>query len=196
MSANPGAQQGASGHPKPNFRSLADFLSEFRPISYAVAGLMREGSLYTFTGRTGEGKTSFLVILALAVATGQGRTDRPKVKKGRVAFSTAENPDDLRMRLMVACFVFNIDPRSSTATSSFPTTAFARKRSPSGSRNRRSLHPDHRRYVASVFRRKRLQQHRPRRWTSPGASGPSPQPPDYPSSSSPRIRQNRRATTI
>jgi hypothetical protein len=32
------------------------------------------------------------------------------VKKGRVAFCTAENPDDLRMRFMVACFVLNIDP--------------------------------------------------------------------------------------
>ena len=59
--------------PKPNFRTLADFISEFRPISYAVAGLMREGSLYTLTGRTGEGKTALLVKLALAVATGRAR---------------------------------------------------------------------------------------------------------------------------
>ena len=96
--------------PKPNFRTLCEFISEFRPISYAVAGLMREGSLYTLTGRTGEGKTAFLVILALAVATGRGvELIGRKVKKGRVAFCTAENPDDLRMRLMVACFIFNID---------------------------------------------------------------------------------------
>ncbi len=96
---------------KPNFRTLKDFCTEFRPISYAVASLMREGSLYTFTGRTGEGKTSFLAILALAIATGRGKDlIGRKVKKGRVAFATAENPDDLRMRLMVACFVFKIDP--------------------------------------------------------------------------------------
>ena len=69
-SASPGAQQGAAGHPKPNFRSLAEFLGEFRPISYAVAGLMR--SLYTLTARTGEGKTAFLTILTLAGATGNG----------------------------------------------------------------------------------------------------------------------------
>jgi AAA domain len=111
-SANAGAQQGASGHPKPNFRSLAVFLGEFRPISYAVAGLMRENSLYTLTGRTGEGKTSFLTVLALAGATSEGeKLIGRKMKKGRVAFATAENPDDLRMRLMVACFIFNIDPK-------------------------------------------------------------------------------------
>jgi hypothetical protein len=110
-SANTGAQQGASSHPKPNFRTLAVFLGEFRPISYAVAGLMRENSLYTLTARTGEGKTSFLTILALAGATSDGeRLIGRKMKKGRVAYATAENPDDLRMRLMVACFVFNIDP--------------------------------------------------------------------------------------
>jgi len=105
---NSGAQADAA---KPNFRTLKDFCAEFRPISYAVAGLMREGSLYTFTGRTGEGKTSLLVILALAVATGRGKDlIGRKVKQGRVAFCTAENPDDLRMRLMIACFIFNIDP--------------------------------------------------------------------------------------
>jgi AAA domain-containing protein len=94
---------------KPNFRSLKTFCAEFRPISYAVAGLMREASLYTITGRTGEGKTSFLVPLALALATGRGELIGRKVKKGPVAFCTAENPDDLRMRLMIACFIFNID---------------------------------------------------------------------------------------
>ena len=46
-----------------------------------------------------------------AIATGRGKDlIGRKVKKGRVAFATAENPDDLRMRLMVACFVFKIDP--------------------------------------------------------------------------------------
>jgi hypothetical protein len=77
---------------KPNFRPLAEFCDEFRPISYAVADLMREGSLYTLTGRTGEGKTSWLVMLALAVVTGRGELIGRKVKKGRVAFATAETP--------------------------------------------------------------------------------------------------------
>ena len=94
---------------RPNFRTLKEFCAEFLPISYAVAGLMRDGSLYTLTGRTGEGKTAFLVLLALAIATGRSELIGRRVKKGRVAFATAENPDDLRMRLMVACFVFNID---------------------------------------------------------------------------------------
>lgn len=94
---------------RPKFRPLAEFCAEFRPISYAVAGLMREGSLYTLTGRTGEGKTAWLVLAALAVATGRRELIGRKVKKGRVAFATAENPEDLRMRFMVACFVLNID---------------------------------------------------------------------------------------
>jgi hypothetical protein len=99
--------------PKPNFRSMAAFIAEFRPISYAVAGLMREDSVYTMTGRTGEGKTTLLVALTLAVATGDGeRLIGRKVKQGRVAFATAENPDDLRMRFMVACYCLGIDARA------------------------------------------------------------------------------------
>ena len=97
------------GEATPNFRTLREFCAEFRPISYAVASLMREGSLYTFTGRTGEGKTAYLVILALAIATGRKELIGREVKQGRVAFCTAENPDDLRTRLMVACFTLNID---------------------------------------------------------------------------------------
>jgi hypothetical protein len=99
--------------PKPNFRSMAAFIAEFRPISYAVTGLMREGSVYTMTGRTGEGKTTLLVALTLAVATGDGeRLIGRKVKQGRVAFATAENPDDLRMRFMVACYCLGIDAKA------------------------------------------------------------------------------------
>jgi hypothetical protein len=105
----PPGEKTAGREATPNFRTLKEFCAEFRPISYAVAGLMREGTLYTFTGRTGEGKTSFLVILALAIATGRKELIGRKVKTGRVAFCTAENPDDLRMRLMVACFILNID---------------------------------------------------------------------------------------
>lgn len=110
QSGDPGP---APSEPGPNFRSLAEFCAEFRPISYAVMGLMREGSLYTLTGRTGEGKTALLVKLALAVVTGRGEVMiGRKVKQGCVAFATAENPDDLRMRLMVACFVLGIDPNT------------------------------------------------------------------------------------
>lgn len=104
---------GAPPKVRPNFRILAVFCAEFRPISYAVAGIMREASLYTLIGRTGEGKTAFLVILALAIALGLGeKLIGRKVKKGRVAFCTAENPDDLRMRFMVACCVLNLDVRA------------------------------------------------------------------------------------
>jgi hypothetical protein len=107
--AQPPPDRPPQGTTAPNFRTLAVFCAEFRPISYAVAALMREGSLYTCTGRTGEGKTAFLVKLALAIATGRADLIGREVKKGRVAFATAENPDDLRMRFMVACYVFNID---------------------------------------------------------------------------------------
>jgi hypothetical protein len=94
--------------PKPNFRTLKEFCAEYAPVSYSVAGLVRSGSLYTLTARTGDGKTSWLVTTSLSVATGHDLLGL-EVTKGRVAFCTAENPDDLRMRLSVASYTWNID---------------------------------------------------------------------------------------
>ncbi len=91
------------------FKSLRAFVSEYVPLSYVIEPIIRDGSLYTLTARTGAGKTALLVVMALAVATGRRDLLSLDVVKGRVAFLTAENPDDLRMRFMIACYLLNID---------------------------------------------------------------------------------------
>jgi hypothetical protein len=65
--------------------------------------------LYTLTAKTGAGKTALLIIMALAVVTGRGEIIGREVAKGRVAFVAVENPDDLRMKLMVAAYILNIN---------------------------------------------------------------------------------------
>jgi hypothetical protein len=66
--------------------------------------------LYTVTAKTGSGKTGLLVSSALAVVTGSGEMILGReVTQGRVAYIAAENPDDLRMRIMVAAFLLNLD---------------------------------------------------------------------------------------
>jgi hypothetical protein len=91
------------------FKSAAAFCAAYVLISYAIEPFVRSGSLYTLTAKTGAGKTALLIIMALAVATGRGDIVGREVTKGRVAFIAVENPDDLRMRLMVAAFILNID---------------------------------------------------------------------------------------
>jgi hypothetical protein len=50
--------------------------------------------------------------MALAVSSGRGdKILGREVTKGRVAFIAVENPDDLRMRIMVAAYILNIDLR-------------------------------------------------------------------------------------
>jgi hypothetical protein len=96
--------------PPVEFETVADFCRAYEPISYAIEPFVRSGSLYSLTAKTGAGKTALLINMALAVATGRG-TDiiGREVTRGRVAYVAVENPDDLRMRLMVAAFVLNID---------------------------------------------------------------------------------------
>jgi hypothetical protein len=91
------------------FKTLANFCREYTPLDYSIDGLLRTSSLYTLTARTGQGKTAFLVAAALAVATGRPDIIGIEAKRGRVAYLTFENPDDVRMRFMAAAYLHNID---------------------------------------------------------------------------------------
>jgi hypothetical protein len=93
------------------FRPVNVFCREYTPISYAIEPFVRSGSLYTLTAKTGAGKTALLIAMMLAVATGREDILGRKVARGRVAYIAAENPDDLRMRIMVAAYRLNIDLR-------------------------------------------------------------------------------------
>jgi hypothetical protein len=89
------------------FKTIAEFCREFEPPSYAIDGIIRSSSLYSLTAKTGAGKTSLLVAITLAVATGNEGLIGRDVEKGRVVFFCGENPDDFRMRLM--CFAWNLN---------------------------------------------------------------------------------------
>jgi hypothetical protein len=91
------------------FKCVSDFCSEYEPISYSVEPFLRSSSLYALTARTGAGKTALFVTLVLAAATGRGDLLGREVTQGRVAYIAAENPDDLRMRIMAAAYNFNIN---------------------------------------------------------------------------------------
>jgi hypothetical protein len=91
------------------FKTVDAFCAEYMPVSYAVEPFVRSGSLYTLTARTGAGKTALFIIMALAVATGRTELLGREVEKGRVVYIAAENPDDLRMRIMVAAHALSVD---------------------------------------------------------------------------------------
>jgi hypothetical protein len=91
------------------FKTLADFIGEFRPISYRVEPILRSSSLYTLTAKTGAGKTALLTIMALAIATGRKDILGMEVERGRTAYCCFENPDDVRMRFMLACYHCSVD---------------------------------------------------------------------------------------
>lgn len=104
-----GPPQAQPIEPPASFKTAQDFCAAFVPPSYAIEPIVRSGSLYTLTARTGSGKTAFLITTALAVATGRPDILGREVTRGRVAYVAAENPDDLRMRLMVSAWQFGID---------------------------------------------------------------------------------------
>ena len=104
---------GSTDAPQPaRLKSLAQFLGEYVPLSYALEPIVRTGSLYTLTARTGAGKTAWMISTALAVVTGRSDIVGREVEAGRVAFLTFENPDDVRMRLMIAAFTLGVDVRT------------------------------------------------------------------------------------
>lgn len=85
----------------PRFKSLSTFVGEYEPLAYAIDPIVRSGSLYSVTGKTGSGKTALLVAIAFAVASGRADILGRKTERGGVAYVALENPDDTRMRFMV-----------------------------------------------------------------------------------------------
>ena len=105
-----GADRRQARPPGPQFVSAESFCKGYEPVSYAVEPFVRSGSIYTLTAKTGAGKTGLVVATAMALVSGAGeKIIGREVTKGRVAIIAAENPDDLRMRIMVAAYVLNID---------------------------------------------------------------------------------------
>jgi hypothetical protein len=90
-------------------KSIGEFCAEYQPLSYAIEEIVRTSSIYALTAVTGSGKTSFLVIAALAIGTARSDLLGREVKPGRVAYCAFENPDDVRMRFMIAAWRFGID---------------------------------------------------------------------------------------
>jgi AAA domain len=92
------------------FKTLAEFLAEYKPLRYVIGPLVAAEGVYTLTGPTGHAKTSFLVIAALAVVTGHQYLLDLEISAGRVAYLSFENPNDVRMRFGVAAHRLGIDP--------------------------------------------------------------------------------------
>jgi hypothetical protein len=92
------------------FKPVAEFCGEYEPLAYVIEGVLRSGSLYTLTAKTGTGKTALNVMVALAVAIGEGQSLLGcDVAQGRVAYIALENPDDVRMRFLAAAHRYDID---------------------------------------------------------------------------------------
>jgi len=95
--------------PQIRIKTAATFVAEYVPLSYAIEPIVRSSSLYTLTAKTGTGKTAWLVMVALAVATDRKEILGLDVDHGRVCYIACENADDVRMRLMIAAYALNID---------------------------------------------------------------------------------------
>lgn len=92
-------------------KTLQEFCREYEPPAYVLERIVRTNAVYTLTAKTGAGKTGFLTIFGLAVATGRRAVLETDVEPGRVCYIACENADDVRMRLIAACFLLNIDVR-------------------------------------------------------------------------------------
>ena len=69
--------------PKPRFRTLAEFIAEYKPIAEVIAGVLISGSLCTMTATTGTGKTALNRFdhRQLASAKAQSRSSRLEIPR-------------------------------------------------------------------------------------------------------------------
>jgi AAA domain len=88
---------GPDGERRRLIESSAEFVADFTPPDYVLDGVLQRRFCYSFTGKTGAGKTAILLRLSAHVALGQLLGDR-EVEQGRVSYFAGENPTDVRMR--------------------------------------------------------------------------------------------------
>jgi AAA domain/Bifunctional DNA primase/polymerase, N-terminal len=87
----------ATDEPRRLRDTSAQFVADFVPPDYVLDGVLQRRFLYSFTGRTGSGKTAVVLLIAASVALGRN-IGALEVAKGRVFYFCGENPDDVRMR--------------------------------------------------------------------------------------------------
>ena len=91
-------------------QSSGQFTRDYSPPDYLVDGLLQRRYCYSFTARTGVGKTALALLFAAHVALGLPLGDR-EIDQGRVLIFAGENPDDVRARwiAMSQQMDFNVD---------------------------------------------------------------------------------------
>lgn len=97
-----------AGSPCPRILQAAAFAADYVPAAYVVANIVQRQRLLAVTARTGGGKTAVTLTVALHVAAGRP-IGRVEVERGSVLYLAAENPDDIRARLIFAAERLAID---------------------------------------------------------------------------------------
>jgi hypothetical protein len=82
---------------RPLIVSGADFVADLVPPHYIIEHLIQRGFFYSFTARTGDGKTAVALTLAAHAALGR-RIGPHEVEKIKVLYFAGENATDVKMR--------------------------------------------------------------------------------------------------
>ena len=77
--------------------SSAEFVLGYVPPDYLIEGLLQRQFFYSFTGKTGAGKTAIALLFAALVALGRVMDGR-QFERGRVLYLAGENPVDVQQR--------------------------------------------------------------------------------------------------
>lgn len=92
-----------------NVLPVSKFLDGFTPPDYVIDGVTQRGTLVSLTAPTGVGKTAISICISLAIQQGSNIGTRA-TQKGTVVYFCGENPDDVRMRLLMICKTQGLDP--------------------------------------------------------------------------------------
>jgi predicted ATP-dependent serine protease len=91
------AEAAAEPADKPLIKTSAEFVADFTPPDYVLDGILQRRFCYSFTGKTGAGKTAILLRTSAHVWLSQLLGER-EVAQGRVLYFAGENPTDIQMR--------------------------------------------------------------------------------------------------
>jgi hypothetical protein len=94
---NGAGEENAEPADRPLIKTSAEFVADFMPPDYVLDGILQKRFCYSFTGKTGAGKTAILLRTSAHVWLCQLLGER-EVAQGRVLYFAGENPTDIQMR--------------------------------------------------------------------------------------------------
>ena len=104
--------------------SASEFMAQAKAPRFIWERVIQRNLIYSATAKWGHGKTALMLTMAVHIALGR-EFSKLKVEQSKVLYLAGENPDDIRLRVISICNLYNFKTEDLDGWLYFSEKAFA-----------------------------------------------------------------------